>query len=95
MGVVVNGIEYVPRLRLRSPAEFGTFGQALRALRKAAKLSLDKAARDIGCSKSHLWALEQDQSEPSLRLAAELADAYGVPLATLAACLTHNAGGNP
>jgi len=88
MSVVINGIEYVPRIRLKAPAELGTLGQALRAMRKASKLSLDKAAEEIGCSKSYLWALEHDVGEPGLRMAAEMAGAYGIPLATLAACLT-------
>lgn len=88
MSVVINGIEYVPRITLKAPAELGTLGQALRTMRKAAKMSLDKAADEIGCSKSYLWALEHDEGEPGLRMAAEMAAVYGVPLATLAACLT-------
>lgn len=87
MIVVINGIQYVPRLTLKAPAEFGTLGQALRAMRKQAKLSIDKAAAEIGRSKSYLWELEHDKAEPGLRVAAELAGLYGVPLATLAACL--------
>lgn len=88
MSVMINGIEYVPRITLKAPAELGTLGQALRTMRKAAKMSLDKAAEEIGCSKSYLWTLEHDDGEPGLRMAAEIAGIYGVPLATLAACLT-------
>lgn len=91
MAVIINGIEYVPRIVLKLPAELGTLGQALRAMRKASKLSLDKAAASIGCSKSYLWEVENDKSEPSLRMATEIAGAYGVPLATMAACLTRPA----
>jgi transcriptional regulator with XRE-family HTH domain len=87
MSVVINGIQYVPRIKMTATAELGTLGQALRTMRKAAKMSLDKAAAEIGRSKSYLWELEHDKSEPGLRVAAELACMYGVPLATLAACL--------
>lgn len=86
MAVVINGIEYVPRINLRH-IEGDSFGTALRNMRKQAKLSLDAAAVQIGCSKSHLWDLEHDKAEPGLRLAYRIASAYGVPLATLAACL--------
>lgn len=87
MSVVINGIEYVPHITLKMSTELGTLGQALRTIRKAAKMSLDKAAEEIGCSKSYLWALEHDDGEPGLRMAAEIANTYGIPLATLAACL--------
>ncbi len=87
MSVSINGVEYVPRIRIGAPKEMGTLGNALRVLRKGAKLSLAKAAVEVGCSKSYLWELEHDRTEPGLRVAANLASAYGVPLATLAACL--------
>ena len=87
MTVLINGVEYVPRKKLNSIKPPGTFGQAIMALRKQQKLSLDAAAVAIGCSKSYLWALEHDASEPSLRMARDIANQYGAPLATLAACL--------
>lgn len=87
MTVIINGIEYVPRIKWVSPRPSGTFGQAIRVLRKQQKLSLEAAAKSIGCSKSYLWALEHDESEPSLRMASEIAKQYGAALATLAACL--------
>lgn len=86
MTVTINGIEYVPRLNLKAPAELGTLGAALKTVRKAQKLSLDEAAKRVGCTKSHLWTLENDGSEPGLRLAYRIAEAYGVPLLTLALC---------
>lgn len=87
MTVIINGVEYVPRMKLNAPKPPGTFGSAIRTLRKQQKLSLEASALAIGCSKSYLWALEHDDSEPSLRMAREIACQYGAPLATLAACL--------
>ncbi len=86
MSVIIHGIEYVPRLNLSAPRELGTLGQALKTMRKGAKLSLDAASAKAGCTKSHLWTLEKDGAEPGLRLAYRLAEAYGVPLLTLALC---------
>jgi transcriptional regulator with XRE-family HTH domain len=88
MSVVINGIEYVPKLKLKLQHVSGeSFGSTLRSMRKAAKYSLDKAAVEIGCSKSYLWDLEHDSGEPSLRMAAKIAEAYGVPILALARCL--------
>lgn len=86
MTVVINGIEYVPRINLKAPSELGTLGAALRSMRKAQRLSLDVAAQRVGCTKSHLWKLEKDGAEPGIRLAYRIAEAYGVPLLTLALC---------
>ena len=87
MTVVIDGIAYVPRINLKPSAEFGTLGQALRSIRKSAKMSIEKACREIGCSKSYLWELEHDGAEPGLRMAYKIASVYGVPLTTLAVCL--------
>lgn len=96
MNVVINGVEYVRRFRILPTSETGTFGQSLRTMRKSLKLSLDKAAIEIGCSKSYLWELEHDGAEPGLRIACRIADAYGVPLQALAACsITHDMGDKP
>lgn len=86
MSVIINGTRYVPQLNLTMPPEFGTFGQALKAMRKSLKLSLDKAAIEIGCSKSYLWDLEHDNYEPRLGMAGKIARAYGIPFATLIIC---------
>jgi transcriptional regulator with XRE-family HTH domain len=86
MSVVINGIEYVPKLKLQNVSG-ESFGSTLRSMRKAAKYSLDKAAVEIGCSKSYLWGMEHDSGEPSLRMAAKIAEAYGVPILALARCL--------
>ena len=86
MSVIINGIEYVPKLKLHK-LEGESFGAALRRMRKAAKYSLDKAAEEIGCTKSYLWAMEKRGAEPGLRMAAKMSEAYGVPLMALARCL--------
>jgi transcriptional regulator with XRE-family HTH domain len=86
MSVVINGIEYVPKLKMQS-IDGMTFGLSLKTMRKQLKMSLDVAALEIGCSKSHLWELEHDRTEPGLRMASAIASAYGVPVAVLAACL--------
>lgn len=86
MSVIINGTRYVPQLDLTMPPEFGTFGAALKHMRKGLKLSLDKAAMEIGCSKSYLWDLEHDNHEPRLSMTIKIAKAYGVPFLTLAAC---------
>lgn len=90
MSVIINGIEYVPKLKLHH-LDGESFGDALRRIRKSAKYSLDKAAIEIGCSKSYLWELEHGLAEPGLRMAARIAETYGVPLHTLARCMTPNA----
>lgn len=85
MNVVIDGVEYLPRAKIElMPMEFGEF---LRATRKSVKLSLDAASASIGCSKSHLWELENGRSEPSLMLAKCIGEAYGVALETLASYL--------
>ena len=86
MSVVINGIEYVPRLNLKPSRELGSFGEAIKACRKAQKLSLEAAAASIGCTKSHLWNLEKGGSLPGLVMAYRMAETYGVPLLTLALC---------
>jgi transcriptional regulator with XRE-family HTH domain len=85
MSVIINGIEYVPKIKLR--LDDTTLGVFLRKCRKDCKLSLEKAAKEIGCSKSYLWEVEADKTEPSLRMARQMSEAYGVPLATIAGAL--------
>lgn len=91
MSVVINGIEYVPKLKLHA-IDGESFGASLRRMRKAAGYTLQKAADEIGCTKSYMWELEKDGAEPGLRMASKIAEAYGVPLHALARCLNvpHN-----
>ena len=86
MSVVINGIEYVPKLKLHH-LDGESFGSALRRMRKSAGYTLQKAADEIGCTKSYMWELEKDGAEPGLRMATKIAEAYGVPLHALARCL--------
>lgn len=85
MSVIVNGIEYGPKIRIR--IEDKTLGQLLKESRKQTKLSLEKVASEIKCSKSYLWEVEHDKTEPGLLMARKMSEAYGIPLATMAATL--------
>lgn len=45
-----------------------TFGEVVKAARKAQKLSLQEVADACGCTKSHMWDIEQEKScNPSAR----------------------------
>ncbi|SDF84232.1 helix-turn-helix domain-containing protein [Thalassobaculum litoreum] len=60
-----------------------TSGMALRIrdLRKQHRLSLDEVARRAGCSKTHVWELEQGRAvNPTLSTALSIATALGVSL---------------
>jgi transcriptional regulator with XRE-family HTH domain len=53
------------------------FGNYLKHAREKQSLSLSEAARLIGCTKSHLWDLEQGRSNnPTIKILAALACAY-------------------
>lgn len=91
MQVNIDGVDYVPAPRIREVS--GTLGQVLRECRKAAGMTLDEASAAAGCSKSHLWALENDKGMPGLDVACCLARTYGIPVGLLGACtLRPNAG---
>jgi len=85
MNVTINGVDYFPR----AAASVGDhkFRDVVRATRKAIGYTLDDACHHIGCSKSYLWGLENGGNEPSLRMAAKIAYAYGITLESLAASL--------
>jgi transcriptional regulator with XRE-family HTH domain len=52
-----------------------TFGEKIRGLRRAARLSLDALAERAGMSKSYLWELEnRDSTRPSADKLAALAN---------------------
>lgn len=82
--VVIDGVEYVPAMKLREPS--GTLGGVLRDCRKAARMTLDQASTKAGCAKSYLWELEKDRAMPGLDMATRIARAYGIPLGLLGAC---------
>ena len=88
MNVNINGIEYAPKAPICSGHH--RLGPLLKVTRKSIGYSLDEAARHIGTSKSYIWELENGRCEPSLRVAANIASAYGMRVETLAAALTPN-----
>ena len=85
MRVEIDGVEYFPKAKVEMMPS--TFGEFLRRVRKSVSFSLDAASDAIGCSKSYLWELEHDRSEPSLQMAYCICNTYGVELITLASYL--------
>lgn len=67
-----------------------TLGTHLREKRKAIKLqfgkrlSIENMAELVPCSKSYLWAVEKDQTIPTLLLAKCIARAYKTTVAAMA-----------
>ena len=58
-----------------------SLGEYLYGLRKCqTKVSLERMATKIGCSKSYLWDVENNRSEPSLSMAIKIAKAYHTSL---------------
>lgn len=88
MKVTIDGIDYRPIANVQMKPM--TFGGLLKSVRKALSMSLDKACIEIGCSKSFLWELENDNCEPSFRMAKNIAFAYGVEIVTLASYLPNS-----
>jgi ribosome-binding protein aMBF1 (putative translation factor) len=62
-----------------------TLGQRIRAAREARAQSQVKLAAAAGISQGYLSQLEQDEREPTLSIAARLAQALGMSLDELAA----------
>jgi len=82
--VTIDGAVYVPQTNIKYAGHAKTLGEAFAECRKNSGMSLDKAADRAGISKSHLWAIEQNKTEPSLWIAGAVARLYGVDLRTLA-----------
>jgi transcriptional regulator with XRE-family HTH domain len=61
-----------------------TLGARIRSRRKTLGWTLDRLAAESGLSKTFLWQLEHDESDPSLTSSVKLGDALGVPLEWLA-----------
>jgi transcriptional regulator with XRE-family HTH domain len=58
-----------------------TLGQYLRGLRLCQnQMSLEKMAQKIGCTKSYLWDVENNNVIPTLTKAAGMAKAYKTSL---------------
>lgn len=85
MNVTINDVDYFPRAA--APVSGHKFRDVVRVTRQAIGYTLDDACRHIGCSKSYLWGMESGSNEPSLRMAAKIAYAYGITLESLAASL--------
>ncbi len=69
----------------RAQAELAALGAFIRAQRLATGRSLRDLAETTGVSNAYLSQLERGRHEPSLRVLRAVADALGVPLATLLA----------
>ena len=78
MEVTINGMRYVPHLDLEQRV------RTMRQLRALSPYTLTSAAKEIGCSKSHLWGVEKGRSEPGILLAKRIAELYGVSILTVA-----------
>lgn len=58
-----------------------TIALRIKTLRAARQLSLQELADRAGCTKSHIWELEQGRSKnPTIGLAVSVANALGVSL---------------
>jgi len=60
--------------------ELTTLREQAKAIRQAAGLSQADVAIRVGCSESTIWGIESGRSNPSLRLAIQLAKALEVSL---------------
>lgn len=67
----------------RSQAELSSLCARLRALRLGRGWTLDELARRAGLSKSYLSRLEDGERQPSIAALLSLAQAHGLPLASL------------
>ena len=83
--VIIDGELYVPEANAKAKKnQFKSFGDALAHGRKNCNMTLERASDRAGISKIHLWYLEKNKREPSLRIAAILARLYGLDLNMIA-----------
>lgn len=62
-----------------------SLGPFIKRAREGKELSLSAAARAVGCTKSHLWDLEQGRStNPTIQILAGLSKALGIEIGKLA-----------
>lgn len=60
-------------------------GPFIKQAREGKELSLSAAARAVGCTKSHLWDLEQGRStNPTIQTLVGISNALGVEIGKLA-----------
>ena len=83
--VIIDGELYVPEANVKADKnQFASLGDCLSDARRKCNMTLDRASDRAGISKSHLWSLERNLCEPSLRVAAILARLYGIDLNMIA-----------
>ena len=58
-------------------------GQRLRHLRHVSGMTIEQAASQLGLTKGYLSKVETGQSDPSVAVLGRLAEAYGVPMASM------------
>lgn len=76
----------VAETSLRDWSASPTLGALIRQRRKALGMSLDAVAEAAGCTKSHVWEMEQDRSRnPTVAMVYGLAKALSVPFPVMAA----------
>ena len=84
MKVTIDGIEYGPMPPIYT-GDTRPLCVLLADIRSVLNWTLAQAGVHIGCSGGNLHALERGDRMPSLRMAAKIARAYGVPIHILAA----------
>ena len=76
------------------PDNNNPLGSFIRDAREITGMSLSEAADLIGCTKSHVWDLEQGRARnPTITILAGLASAYNIDLGDLATIAAASAPG--
>ena len=60
-----------------------SLGRRIRQLRKTKGWSQERLADEAGMHRTYMWGIEQGVRNPSIRHLTQVADALGVPLASL------------
>ena len=84
MRVLIDGIIYVPLDNYKGILEGNFFGARLKSARLNCRWTLQQLADMTYLSKSHLSAIENGRSDPSMEVAIKLSRALGVSLDALA-----------
>lgn len=75
------------------PTDITDLGSYVRSQRKALGWSLEELGAHAGCTKSHVWEIEQGRSRnPTIKMLDGLARALGVPLIYLCAAALRSPG---
>lgn len=83
MQVIIDGVEYRPyQQKIESEYLFKDF---IKLKREAIGYTLNAAAKNIGCSKSYIWEIENKESpQISFAMIVKISDAYGLDIASMA-----------